>query len=104
MSNAKSLVEIRPIGEAAGDSAGAVVARVETRLASNDLAGALQEAAKLSAAAKARAADWLADASRRREAEVAVGNLLNAALTQPKAARNDLEQNNPRQNNPEQAR
>jgi hypothetical protein len=99
MSNAKSLVEIRPIGEAAGDSAGAVVARVETRLASNDLAGALQEAAKLPVAAKAQAADWLADASRRREADVVVDNLLNAALTQPKAA-----QNNPGQNSPEQAR
>jgi uroporphyrinogen-III synthase len=89
MSNAGRLVEVRPIGEAAGDSAGAVVARIETRLANNDLAGALQEAAQLPAAAKVQAADWLADASRRREADVAVGNLLNAALTQPKAARNN---------------
>jgi hypothetical protein len=94
MSNAGRLVEVRPIGEAAGDSAGAVVARVETRLANNDLAGALQEAAKLPAAAKVQAADWLAEASRRHEADVAVGNLLNAALTQPKAT-----QNNPAQGN-----
>jgi hypothetical protein len=94
MSSAGRLVEVRPIGDAAGDSAGAVVARVETRLANNDLAGALQEAAKLPAAAKVQAADWLADASRRHEADVAVGNLLNAALTQPKAAQN---KNNPGQ-------
>jgi hypothetical protein len=98
MSNAGRLVEVRPIGEAAGDSAGAVVARVETRLANNDLAGALQEAAKLPAAAKVQAADWLADASRRHEADVAVGNLLNAALTQPKAAQNNPGQSNQGQN------
>lgn len=97
MSNAGRLVEIRPIGEAAGDSAGAVVARVETRLANNDLAGALQEATKLPAAAKVQAADWLTDASRRHEADVAVGNLLNAALTQPKAPPNNPGQNNPGQ-------
>lgn len=89
MSNAGRLVEVRPVGEAAGDSAGAVVARVETRLGNNDLAGALEEAAKLPAAAKAQAADWFADASRRREADVAVNNLLNAALTQPKAGQNN---------------
>jgi hypothetical protein len=41
-----------------------------------------------------QAADWLAEASRRHEADVAVGNLLNAALTQPKAT-----QNNPAQGN-----
>lgn len=92
MSNAGRLVEVRPIGEAAGDSAGAVVARVETRLGNNDLAGALEEAAKLPAAAKAQAADWLADASRRREADVAVSNLLNAALTQPKAGQSNTGQ------------
>ncbi len=85
MSNASRLVEVRPIGETAGDSAGAVVARIETRLANNDLAAALDEAAKLPASAKAQAAEWLTAASRRREADVAVGNLLNAALTQPKA-------------------
>ena len=92
MSNAGRLVEVRPIGEAAGDSAGAVVARVETRLGNNDLAGALEEAAKMPAAAKAQAADWFADASRRREADVAVNNLLNAALTQPKAGQNSAGQ------------
>jgi hypothetical protein len=102
LSNASRLVEIRPVGETAGDSAAAVVARVETRLANNDLAGALQEVAKLPAAAKARAADWLADASRRREADVAVDNLLNAALTQSKAARNIPAQGNPAPNNPGQ--
>jgi hypothetical protein len=80
LSNAKGLVEVRPVGEVAGTSAGAVVARMETRLAKNDLAAALDEAAQLPAGAKAQAADWIAAASRRREADTAVKNLLNAAL------------------------
>jgi hypothetical protein len=71
---------VRQVGEVAGTSAGAVVARMETRLAKNDLAAALDEAAQLPAGAKAQAADWIAAASRRREADTAVKNLLNAAL------------------------
>jgi hypothetical protein len=75
-----SIVEVRPVGEVAGTGAGAVVARIETRLARNDLAAALDEAAQLPASAKAQAADWIAAASRRREADTAVKNLLDAAL------------------------
>lgn len=80
LSNASRLVEVRPVGEVAGTSAGAVVARIETRLARNDLAAALDETAQLPASAKAQAADWIASASRRREADTAVKNLLDAAL------------------------
>lgn len=80
LSNASRLVEVRPVGEVAGTSAGAVVARIETRLARNDLAVALDETAQLPASAKAQAADWIASASRRREADTAVKNLLDAAL------------------------
>lgn len=80
LSNAGRLVEVRPVGEVAGTSAGAVVARIETRLARNDLVAALDEAAQLPASAKAQAADWTAAASRRREADTAVKNLLDAAL------------------------
>jgi hypothetical protein len=80
LSNAGRLVEVRPVGEVAGTSAGAVVARIETRLARNDLAAALDQAAQLPASAKAQAADWIASASRRREADTAVKNLMDAAL------------------------
>jgi hypothetical protein len=86
-SNARRLIEIRPVGEVAGTSAGAVVARIETRLAKNDLAAALDEAAQLPAGAKAQAADWVSAASRRREADAAVKNLLNAALANSVAER-----------------
>jgi hypothetical protein len=74
------LVEIRPVGEVAGTSAGAVVARIETRLARGDLAAALDEAAQLPPQAKAEAADWIAVASRRREADTIVKNLMSAAM------------------------
>jgi len=80
LSNAGRLIEVRPVGEVAGTSAGAVVARMETRLARNDLAAALDQAAQLPASAKAQAADWIASASRRREADAAVKNLMDAAL------------------------
>jgi hypothetical protein len=79
-SNATKLIEVRPVGEVAGTSAGAVVARVETRLARNDLAAALNEAEQLPPAAKAQAADWISAASRRREADTIVKNLMDAAL------------------------
>ncbi len=85
LSNAGRLVEIRPVGEVAGTSAGAVVARIETRLARGDLAAALDEIAQLPAPAKAQAADWIAAASRRREADVAVKRLLDASLATPAA-------------------
>jgi len=86
-SNASRLIEIRPVGEVAGTSAGAVVARIETRLSKNDLAAALDEAAQLPAGAKAQAADWVSAASRRREADAAVKSLLNAALANSVAER-----------------
>jgi len=73
-------VEVRPIGEAQGISAGAVVARIETRLARGDLAAAIEEASKLPASAKTEAADWIAAATQRRDAEAAIKTLLSAAL------------------------
>jgi hypothetical protein len=78
--NAVHLVEVRPVGEVEGTSVGAIVARMEERLKRGDLAAALEEAARLPVAARAIAADWLADATRRRDAEIAVKNLLNAEL------------------------
>ena len=74
------LVEVRPAGEVEGTSAGAIVARMEERLKRGDLAAALDEGAHLPDAAKAAAADWFAAATKRRDAEIAVKNLLNAEL------------------------
>jgi len=74
------LVDIRPVGEVQGTSAGAIVARMEERLKRGDLAAALDEGAKLPADAKATAAAWFTAATRRRDAEATVKNLLNAEL------------------------
>jgi hypothetical protein len=78
--SASKLVEVRPVGEVEGGSAGAIVARMEERLKRGDLAAALEEGARLPVAARAMGADWFAVATRRRDAEIAVKNLLNAEL------------------------
>ena len=81
LANASRLVEIRPAGEVEGASPGAIVARMEERLKRNDLAAALEEGVRLPVASRAIAADWFALATRRRDAELAVKNLLGAELS-----------------------
>ena len=80
MANLSNLVEVRPVGEVEGASQGAIVARMEERLKRGDLSAALDEGAKLPVAARTIGADWFALASRRRDAELAVKNLINAEL------------------------
>jgi hypothetical protein len=80
VTSATRLVEVRPVGENKGESAGAVVARIEARLQQNDLAGALDEAAHLPASAKTIAADWIALAMQKRDADRAVKDLIAASL------------------------
>ncbi len=86
-SNAGKLVEVRPVGEPQGADTGAVVARMETKLARGDLAAALDEAKALPAAAREIAKDWFAAAEQRRDAEAAIKNLINAALAAISAER-----------------
>ena len=81
VSSATRLVEVRPIGEAKGESAGAVVARIEARLQQNDLSGAVEEAGHLPASAKAAAADWIALATQKRDTDRAIKDLIAASLT-----------------------
>jgi hypothetical protein len=58
--SAERLVRIRRIGEpAAGDDPDTVIARIETKAATADLAGLLGEIAKLSETARAPAAAWI---------------------------------------------
>jgi hypothetical protein len=56
--NASKLVRIQPIGEPAGEDAVAVVARLEVKLARNDVAGAQQELAALPPRARDIAEPW----------------------------------------------
>jgi hypothetical protein len=80
LASASRLVEVRPVGEVQGTSAAAVVARMEERLKRGNLAAALDEGARLPEAAKASAADWFAEAGKRRDAEAAAKNLIDAEL------------------------
>ena len=80
VTSATRLVEVRPVGEIRGESAGAVVARIEARLQQNDLAGAVEEAGQLPLSAKTIAADWIAAAMQKRDADRAVKDLIAASL------------------------
>ncbi len=80
VTSATRLVEVRPVGEARGESVGAIVARIEARLQQNDLAGAVDEAGHLPVSAKAAAAEWIAMATQKRDADRAVRDLIAASL------------------------
>ncbi len=80
VTSATRLVEVRPVGEIRGESAGAVVARIEARLQQNDLAGAIEQAGHLPLSAKAAAADWIALAMQKRDADLAIKDLIAASL------------------------
>lgn len=79
-SNASRLVEVRQVGEPQGTSTGAIVARTETKLARGDLAGALAEVEALPEPAKTMAADWIAAARQRRDADQLLKTLVEASL------------------------
>ena len=77
-----SQVSVRPVGEVAGDDAGARVARAEVRLSQNDLAAAVKELEGLSETpAVAAAAAWLGDAQARLAVDRVVSALQAAAVT-----------------------
>ena len=65
----------RTAGDAAGDSAEAVVARVEASLEVGDLMGAVEAVGSLDGPAAAAAAAWLVEARRRLAAERALASL-----------------------------
>jgi uroporphyrinogen-III synthase len=76
-----SIVTIRRTdGEADGNSASAVLARTEHKLAAGDLAGAAGEMDALSGAAAQAAADWLAAAKARVAAERAISDASAKAI------------------------
>jgi len=74
------LVSVRPIGEVAGESATARVARAEQRLAAGDLAAAVAELEGLQGAPAEAAAAWLAAARSRLETVAAAAALAREAL------------------------
>jgi hypothetical protein len=78
--NAEKLVRVRPTGDAAGDDAGAVIARMEARVRRGDLSGALAESQKLPPEAKALAEPWVKRVEARQAARAGAQKLAAAAL------------------------
>ena len=79
--SAKNLVKARPVGDIAGDTAEALVARMEIDLGRGDLDGVLSEGAKLPDASKKAGADFLSAVTARRDTDSLVTKALAAAIT-----------------------
>lgn len=84
--SAQRIVRLRPVGETSGDDAGAIIARIEARLAKADLPGSISELAKLPPAAQDALAGWRKLAEARIKADQLAGELAAetvAALAAP---------------------
>jgi hypothetical protein len=80
LSNATRLVEVRRVGEPGGSSVDAVVARIETKLARGDIAGAIADGETLHDGAKAIAAEWMSLARQRNDAILLVQQQVDLTL------------------------
>ena len=77
---ASEFVQIRPVGETAGDDPAAIVARLNSEAARQNIAGAVADLAKLPAAAKAPAQAFLAKVQARAAAIAAAQRVAADAL------------------------
>ena len=84
--NARSVVRIRRIGPAEGDSPQAVLSRVEASAAKGNLEAAAGEAGKLSGAAAAAMAPWLEQARARLALDAALDALEKRLLARAAGA------------------
>ncbi|MEO1194291.1 MAG: mitofilin family membrane protein [Pseudomonadota bacterium] len=88
LSSLSGLVDVRPVGEVAGEDAGAVLARAEQRLLAGNLQAAVAEMAKLSGAAAEAAASWMTEARARLLALQAATRVEQTALAALAALQN----------------
>ncbi len=75
MRRLSNVLTVRPVGEVAGEDAGAVIARAEVKLHGGDLAGAEQELSGLSGPAGEAVNDWRSQANLRLAADAALAAL-----------------------------
>jgi len=80
MASARSLVQVRPVGEVEGEEPGAIAARMEVALSRGNLDGALAEWEKLPEAAKTMSAGFAADLEARRELDALISGVLTGAV------------------------
>jgi hypothetical protein len=78
--NAEHLVRVRPLDETPGDEPENVVMRIELKSARGDIPGALAEFAKLPAAARAPAEEWIKKAESREAAIAQARKISTEAL------------------------
>jgi hypothetical protein len=79
--HAERLVRVRPVNDASGDDATAVVARIEGKAKQSDIAAALAELRKLPDSARAPAQGWIKTAQEREAAVATAQRIEAAALT-----------------------
>lgn len=95
LSNARSLVRVRPSGPMDGNSPEAVVSRIEGRLDKADLEGALEQWNALPEAAKTHSRRWASALEERLTADRAMARVLDALMpqaTQPDSGQSQGEQ------------
>lgn len=80
MSGAKSLVQVRPVGNVQGDSVEAIAARFEDKVKNGDLPGAVTEWSSLPDAAKSASAAFKQSVEARIRVEDLVSNALSRAI------------------------
>ncbi len=80
MRRVSQVVTVRPVGQVDGAGAGAVLARAESKLAGDDLAGAVAEIDALQGDAASAMADWRRRAEGRLAADAAVAELSTRAI------------------------
>ncbi len=80
-SKVRSFVRIRRKGNVEGDSARAILARVEYRLDNHDLSGAITEAETMKGAAAEAMAPWLAEVKAKLAADAALAQAETKILT-----------------------
>lgn len=88
MSSALSVVKVRPVGDVAGDTAEAVVARTETRLMNGNLEAALGEWRSLPEASQQAASEFGDGLAARVQAEKLISSSLSPATASPEAPAN----------------
>jgi len=80
LAHIRGLVQVRDLGETAGDSPEAIVSRVEAECRRGDIASALAAFDKLPAAARQAAGDWPVKARARQAADAALQSIRAAAI------------------------
>lgn len=78
--SASSVVKVRPVGDVSGDSADAIVARMEFKLNNGDLQGAIGEWKTLPEASRTVSKDYESNLQARLTVEKIVAGTVNAAL------------------------